>query len=81
MEDNHQTNDSLRLLDHGLCPNCGSDQIAVRRTKKPHRRMECKACNAMWETVTINLWIPEAVERVAEAARRKRELEEQFPLL
>ena len=81
METDVQRNDSLRLLDHGLCPNCGSCQVAVSRTKKPYRRMVCRDCKAVWDTVTINLWDPEAVERVAEAARTKRELEERFPLL
>ena len=74
-------NDNYILFECGLCPNCGSDKIRIAHTKKPKRRMECPGCRATWETLTVNLWDPEALERAGELARQRREFDESLPFL
>lgn len=45
--------DRLKLLNMGLCPECGSTRIYVTSTDRPYRRFKCKVCDHRWKTIEL----------------------------
>lgn len=75
--------DGNLIFETGMCPKCGAYDCGVEKTLRPLRKVVCRQCHAEWQTITINLWEEDAIEKAAAIQReiksvgkRKKELEE-----
>nr|WP_319493469.1 hypothetical protein [uncultured Desulfobacter sp.] len=67
---NEEFVDYETLFECGMCPSCGSDETRVIRTHKPIRGMYCDNCGKDWDTVTINLMDPDALQVAADIQKK-----------